>query len=345
MLGHDYDEGVVTKDPTCTGEGIKTFACQRGCGEEGELYTESIAALGHVEMIDHNVVPDCENTGLTEGMHCIVCSEVLIAQDVIPANGHEEVVDAAVVATCTNTGLTEGMHCSICEKILVVQETVDPLGHAEVIDPPIKPTCTDTGLTEGKHCLVCGETLVAREEIPESGHSIAFEKKVYEVELGEDPHTAIVFAACGHEVTVRIEASDEIEVLNIENLRVQFTGVSCGVAKITAETDDKYRTTAVCQVIVHAQEKLALPKGLRIIGEEAFMCMPVQENVVGDCVEIISSRAFVECVNLRLINLPDTVVEIAKDVFSGCDSLTIICSTGSIPQKYAEENGIPYVTR
>lgn len=42
-LGHDWDEGVVTKAPTCTEPGIRTYTCSRG----GETKTEEIAATGH----------------------------------------------------------------------------------------------------------------------------------------------------------------------------------------------------------------------------------------------------------------------------------------------------------
>ena len=42
-LGHDWDEGQVTKEPTCTEAGEKTYTCQR-CKD---TYTEEISALGH----------------------------------------------------------------------------------------------------------------------------------------------------------------------------------------------------------------------------------------------------------------------------------------------------------
>ena len=42
-LGHDWDEGQVTKEPTCTEAGEKTYTCQR-CQD---TYTEEISALGH----------------------------------------------------------------------------------------------------------------------------------------------------------------------------------------------------------------------------------------------------------------------------------------------------------
>ena len=43
VLGHDYDDGVVTKEPTTTEKGEKTYTCQReGCGYS---YTEEIPEL------------------------------------------------------------------------------------------------------------------------------------------------------------------------------------------------------------------------------------------------------------------------------------------------------------
>ncbi len=107
---------------------------------------------------------------MTEGKHCSVCGEVLVAQEVVDALGHTEVVDEAVAPTCTETGLTEGKHCSVCGEVLVPQEAVEALGHTEVIDIAVAPTCTETGLMEGKHCSVCGKVLIQQQEIDALGH-------------------------------------------------------------------------------------------------------------------------------------------------------------------------------
>ena len=165
-LGHSY-ASVVTA-PTCTEDGYTTYTCS-ACNDT--YRGNEVEALGHTEVTDAAKAATCTETGLTEGKHCSVCGEVLVAQNEIAALGHTEVIDAAKAATCTETGLTEGKHCSVCGEVLVAQNEIAALGHTEVIDAAKAATCTETGLTEGKHCSVCGEVLVAQEEVAALGHS------------------------------------------------------------------------------------------------------------------------------------------------------------------------------
>ena len=162
---HSYSE-EITKAPTCTEAGVKTFTCS--CEDS---YTEVVDALGHTETVDEAVAATCTTAGKTEGKHCSVCNEVLVAQETIDAPGHTEVVDAGVDATCTTAGKTEGKHCSVCNEVLVAQESIDALGHTEVIDKAISATCTTDGKTEGKHCSVCNEILVAQQTVAATGHT------------------------------------------------------------------------------------------------------------------------------------------------------------------------------
>ena len=163
---HDYESACTA--PTCTEQGYTTYTCTL-CGDS--YVGDYVEASGHTEVIDKTVEPICTETGLTEGKHCSVCGEVLVAQEVVAALGHTEVIDKAVEPTCTKTGLTEGKHCSVCGEVLLAQEVVEALGHTEIIDKAVEPTCTETGLTEGKHCSVCGEVLVAQEVVEAAGHT------------------------------------------------------------------------------------------------------------------------------------------------------------------------------
>jgi len=114
------------KEPTCVELGWFAYESCKNC--DYTTYSE-IPANGHTEVTDKAVLPTCTKTGLTEGKHCSVCNEVIIAQEILQANGHTEVIDVEVLPTCTKTGLTEGKHCSVCNEILVEQKLVKANGH------------------------------------------------------------------------------------------------------------------------------------------------------------------------------------------------------------------------
>ncbi len=99
------------------------------------LFTSGCGApkCNHNCIIDPRVEPTCETSGLTQGSHCSICEEVLVAQEVIPPLGHEIAIDEKVDATCIEGGLTEGSHCLRCGKILKEQEIIPSLGHDEIL--------------------------------------------------------------------------------------------------------------------------------------------------------------------------------------------------------------------
>lgn len=82
--GHTYDASKVTKEATCTEEGVKTFTCTV-CGE---TKTEQIPAKGHTSVTDKSVAPTCTKEGKTEGSHCLSCGKVFVAQKTVKATGH-----------------------------------------------------------------------------------------------------------------------------------------------------------------------------------------------------------------------------------------------------------------
>ena len=165
-LGHDHsEEWTIDLAPTCMEKGSKSHHCSR-CDDKADV-TE-IAALGHTEVIDEAVEATCTTKGKTQGKHCSVCNEVLVAQEETPALGHTEVIDEAVEATCTTKGKTQGKHCSVCNEVLVAQEETPALGHDEISHIAKAPTCTEKGWEEYVTCSRCNYTTY--DEKPALGH-------------------------------------------------------------------------------------------------------------------------------------------------------------------------------
>ena len=145
--GHGYGDWTTVTAATCTATGTD----RRDCANCDHYETRSVDALGHTEVIDAAVDATCTESGLTEGKHCSVCNEVLVAQQVVAALGHTEVIDAAVDATCTESGLTEGSHCSVCGEIFVAQTVVEAIGHSGTWGE-----ANAEGI-ETQSCTICGE--------------------------------------------------------------------------------------------------------------------------------------------------------------------------------------------
>jgi len=103
-LGHDMSNWVVIRDAACTEDGKQC----RECGRCDHAETEVIEALGHSEIVDGAVAPTCTETGLTEGVHCTTCGEVLAQQEMIAALGHSWIDSSAVIKNCGRCGHTEG---------------------------------------------------------------------------------------------------------------------------------------------------------------------------------------------------------------------------------------------
>ena len=113
------------KAPTCTAIGWDAYETCTRC--DYTTYVEK-KALGHTPVTDKAVAPDCENTGLTEGSHCSVCGETLVAQTPVDALGHKYVA-VTTPATCTSYGDIT-YTCSVCEDEYSDEIDPDPNNHA-----------------------------------------------------------------------------------------------------------------------------------------------------------------------------------------------------------------------
>ena len=108
-LGHDY-KATVTKQPTTTEEGVRTYTCTR-CNSS---YTESIAKLPE-EQHTHNYTGSItkEATCTEAGVRTYTCSCGDSYTENIPATGHSYVSKVTKAATTTEEGIMT-YTCSKC---------------------------------------------------------------------------------------------------------------------------------------------------------------------------------------------------------------------------------------
>ena len=162
---HTWDDGQVTKEPSCSEQGIMTYTCT-ACGT---TKTEFIPKTEHTIVVDEAKAPTCTTSGLTEGSHCSVCKEVIKKQEIVPATGHEYEVINRVESEFPCGGDLVTYKCKYCEDSFKQTEGSGHIWENEyTIDK--EPTCTEPG-SKSKHCIYECSEVTDVVEIDSLGHS------------------------------------------------------------------------------------------------------------------------------------------------------------------------------
>lgn len=91
--------------------------------------------------------------------------------------------------------------------------------------------------------------------------------------------------------------------------------------------------------------QVKLPASTFYVDDEAFVGdSTIQSVVAPDGLQVIGTRAFADCANLKCITLPDSVSYIAEDAFENTPDVVIFASVGSYAWQWAEKQGIPHGT-
>ena len=190
--GHDFDEGVIYREPTCTSGGIRIHTCRNNPAHK---YTEYLSANGHKTTYNEAVEATCTEDGTLAYYECSVCGGqfadeigAVPMEDITdPATGHAMTKTEAVEATCTEDGNVEYYTCANCGGIFAdengeeaLEDVVVPAtGHTLVKTEAVAPTCEEDGNVEYYTCSVCGDVFAdaegktALEEVvdPAIGHA------------------------------------------------------------------------------------------------------------------------------------------------------------------------------
>ena len=74
-------------------------------------------------------------------------------------------------------------------------------------------------------------------------------------------------------------------------------------------------------------------------------CDSITSVIIPEGVTELPEGLFLHCDSVVSIKVPSSVGKIEGRVFEECPRLTISVSTGSVAEKYAKDNVIPYVIK
>ena len=162
---HSWNQGEITKEPTCKEKGEKTFTCSI-CGN---TKTEKVSTTDHQHMeIRNQKNPTCKEAGYSGDTYCADCG-VKISSGKTIAKTKNHNWDGGVITTeptCTERG-EKTFTCTICGN--TDTKKVNATGHRYGAYKIVKePTNERKGL-KAKTCSVCGK--IVYEGIPKTNSS------------------------------------------------------------------------------------------------------------------------------------------------------------------------------
>lgn len=363
---HKYTTARITKQPTCTTNGTRSYVCS--CGAVSTK-TESIPAMGHTIVNDAAVAATCTTDGKTAGSHCSVCKAVIVQQKTVAATGHK-----GGTATCTKKA-----KCSVCGANYgsyaghnySTQWTIDK-----------QATCTTTG-SKSYHCINCG-TQKNVTVIPATGHTGGTPTCVSQAKCvncgeyygGVTSHEYGVDGQCVYcnkhsssqnnpddsssgdinsgentqekdNVDVNTDSETNDEKKSDSSGDVQIYEAEIGDIlenEITGEcyevTDDSPRNATVEYLGTEEDVITAIIPDTVVLGGVTYQVTSIAEAafegnakirkvVIGKNVTEIGAEAFSRCKNLTTVSMGSNVTKIADRAFYNCSKLTKI----TIPDK------------
>ena len=194
---HSYTE-QITKEPSCTEAGVKTFTC-----ECGDTYTEEIPATGH-SYTENVVAPTYEAEGYTEHT-CTVCGDSY-RDNFVPKLEHTHSYTEQITK---EPGCVEpGVKTFTCECGDTYTEEIPAIGHNYTEQITQEPTCTVPGVKTFT-CANCGDTYT--QEIPMKDHD--YEVTVVDATVNAEGYTLHKCRVCGYEFRDNYTPKKEMQIL------------------------------------------------------------------------------------------------------------------------------------
>ncbi|MBQ8505776.1 MAG: leucine-rich repeat domain-containing protein [Clostridia bacterium] len=275
----------------------------------------------HEKVVDPAVTPTCTTTGLTEGSHCSICGQILVAQQTISATGHTfDIWSIIKEPSCTEAGLEIG----VCSCGQTQTKVIVALGHTYE-STVVGATCTEEGYTTHT-CQTCDDTYIDS-QIKALGHDIVLHDAQAEscTQIGWNE-----YQTCN-----RCDYSTYQEIPAFGHYYVNRDCITCGALEpslgleFALSADRKYYSLVGMGTCT--DDRVAIPqnyegKPVLHIADNVFSGTSITKIVIPSCVTTIGASAFLDCVNLESIVIENdsNLVSIGEQAFSGCSNLKSI---------------------
>ncbi len=159
LLDHVWNDGEITKTPTCSETGIRTYTCTAAnCGATNE----EVLPVDETNHVNTSVVLEtystCIQHGFTAGVFCADCETYLSGHEEKQLAAHTwDMGEVTLAPTCLDTGILT-FTCTVngCGETREESLRVDPDNHAAelTITKNVAPTCLTAGEIVG-NCPAC----------------------------------------------------------------------------------------------------------------------------------------------------------------------------------------------
>ena len=352
---HSFSEWTPITPATCTAQGVEMRICEL-CSHGENRFTKK---LPHTEAIDEGVAATCTAAGLTEGKHCAVCGEVLLAQAPIPP-AHPDTDENGECDLCEEKYMSIGLAYTLSQD----QTYYIVTGIGECTDREIVIPATYQGLPvkEIGEIAFAGIAQITGITLPDSLTSIGMEAFGQCPQLqfshfgngsylgnAENPYLLLVQPQNENITSLEIHENTKLISPHAFSWCSSLGGDLTIPASVTFIGDSAFHMTKITSVTFAPQSQLeslgnvmfqnclelltaTLPETLTVLPYGTFDgCRKLQTLSFGENSQLqtIKMKALSNCRTLESLALPATLTSVESRAFNRCDTLTHIYFGGT----------------
>ncbi len=349
-LGHSYI--TETTDATCTTAGKKVTTCSR-CGDSA---VTAIPALGHTE---GEWVVTKEPTEAEEGekvLYCSVCNEIISTETLEKLPSASTDVDGGMLTDTVNWRLDENYTLCI-EGEGAMPDYDDRTAFPwysyryRIVGLEISDGITHIGKNAFRDCTKITEII-----IPDSVETIA--QSAFQSNEGA---LSVTFGTGVKSVGIYCFK----DCVKLKNVYISDVAALAGIS-FDDETASPLKYASNIYLDGEILTEAHIPGSVGTVGVNAFYnCTSLTKVTMDEGVTVLSNKAFDGCTSLTEVELPESLTTIGKNTFrnckalteiyipssvtsidkygfNSCSDLTILCTTGSYAESFAQTNNLSY---